>query len=267
MKARQITAMLLAGMMVLGMTACGAKPQTDTQETPQTQSEDSQAEDSQAQAEDTQDDTQPSSEELAEIDEEEVDQCIDLYLSVLDQHYQAVSEQWNAEKLAEEGLSPLLTYCYEDDALQNIGYAFLDIDADGSCELFIEPLAGDDFVEQMVFEMYTCKNDEITQVFCGTERDNYYLSECEEGAYIISNYASSGAGQTDRDYYTFAENDLVLVQSVSYDATENPDNPWSISGEDGEVTEETAQSIIESYESCWIQPSATNFSLYEKIHK
>lgn len=261
MKRKQLAALILSGTMALGLAACGAEPQEQKDVTSESQAE-MQTETQTADADtETPDDT-TGDEEDVEYEGDATSYFIDLYKSVLDKHYQAIDEQWDEQKLLEEGLSPLLTYCYEGEALKNIGYAFLDIDNDGSYELFIEPISGDEFVDQMIFEMYTYKNDEIKQVFIGDARSRYYLGDTEEGPYFVYNYSSSGAAQSMWNYFTLEGDQLTLMQGILYDE-ENGDNPWSFAFDDGEeVNEEMAQNIIDSYDQRKIQPEAIDFSLY-----
>lgn len=262
MKRRQLAALLMAGTMTFGLAACGAEKQEQKDVTNEKQ-EEMQTESQTADADTETTDNTSDEEENVEYEGDATSYYIELYKSVLDTHYQAINEQWDEGKLLEEGLSPLISYCYEGEALKNIGYAFQDIDNDGSYELFIEPISGDEFVDQMVFEMYTCKNDEVKQVFCGDARSRYYLGDTEEGPYFVYNYSSSGATQSMWNYFTLEGDQLTLMQGILYDE-ENGDNPWSFSFDDGEeATEEMAKDIIDSYDKRRIQPEAIDFSLYQ----
>ena len=264
MRKRQLTALLLAGIMVFGLAACGAQTEKEKESATQTEAVGSETEESTNQTEENPDtENQNATEEDVEYEGDATSYYIEVYKTVLDQHKQAISEKWDEQKLLEEGLSPLLSYCYEGDALQNIGYAFLDIDGDGAYELFIEPISGDEFVDQMIFEMYTCKNDEIKQVLCGDVRDKYYLGDLEEGGYIVSNYASSGAAQSTWNYFTLEGDQLTLVQGILFDETEDTENPWSFAYEEERLAnEDSARELIQSYEQRRIQPEAIAFSLY-----
>lgn len=270
MKKSNVAALLLAGVMVLGMTACGA----EQEEKKDTESVSTEAPDSTTQTPDGSTDNKPSDSTEDNTDEEDIvyegdaaTRYVELYKTVLDQHYQAVSEKWNEEKLLSEDLSPLLAYCYEGKPLENIAYAFADINGDGFCELFIEPVSGDEFVDQMIFAMYTLKNGKPKLVFCGDERNRYYLSDTEEGAYFISNYASSGALQSTWNYYILEGDSLSFMQGIVYDAGEDESHPWAVADdENGSVKKQTdeksAQDIIDSYETRRIQPDYISFMTY-----
>lgn len=268
MRKRNLAALFLTGAMVLGMAACGTDEQQENDTTGKVNTETTGSE---AQSKDNKETekTETTKETEKKDEDKDASEHIELYKTVLDKYYQAIDEKWNEGKLSEEGLSTLLTYCYDGEALKNIAYGFVDIDNDGSCELFIEPVSGDEFVKDMIFEMYTLKDGKPVQVLSGNERNRYYLSHMEEGAYIISNYASSGASQSTWNYFTLEGDQLTLQQGVIYDAEENEDNPWSLAyavdgNEDATVDEKTAKDIIDSYESTRIQPEATDFSSLNK---
>ena len=94
------------------------------------------------------------------------------YGEVLDKYYAALSEKWDGQKLSSEGLSQLSLYCQEGNALENVGYAFLDVNGDGVCELMIGAIHGDEFVNKMLFELYTLEDGVPVQIFAGQERDD-----------------------------------------------------------------------------------------------
>lgn len=148
------------------------------------------------------------------------------YGDVLDKYYAALSEKWDGQKLSSEGLSQLSLYCQEGNALENVGYAFLDVNGDGVCELMIGAIHGDEFVNKMLFELYTLEDGVPVQIFAGQERDRYYIAGLEEGGYLIANEASSGAANSAWFYYAIDGKELSVVQAILYDAAASPDQPW-----------------------------------------
>ena len=101
------------------------------------------------------------------------------YGDVLDKYYAALSEKWDGQKLSSDGLSQLSLYCQEGNALENVGYAFLDVNGDGVCELMIGAIHGDEFVNKMLFELYTLEDGVPVQIFAGQERDRAAITERE----------------------------------------------------------------------------------------
>ena len=287
MKRKTIAIAITAGVLALGMTACGEQQEiknpdispiqstenTASAENIQSSEDKQQKEENKANQEKSSSESKGNTGESSNILFEHVEGDsttwhIERYKTVLDTHYQAISEKWDMGRLMEEGLSPLLTYCYEGNALDNIAFSFADINADGKYELFIQPVSGDEFVDGMIFEMYTLKDNEPEQVLCGEERNRYYLSDTEEGVYFICQYSSSGALQSMWNYFVLEGDSLSLMQGILYDAEENPDQPWSFAfsedeDSDKEAIEKLANDIIESYDKNRMQPEPFSFSLYK----
>ncbi len=63
---------------------------------------------------------------------------------------QALTNNYGGEELIGSEISLLNMYCYEGNALDNVGYIFLDLDGDGTMELFIGAIGGDEFVANAV---------------------------------------------------------------------------------------------------------------------
>lgn len=267
MKKRNRILFCLICSLVFTMTACGTKEDKTTQsesveitetETP-AKVEESSKNNSTQEHDATEDDFEYEG-EASTVD-------MNKYKDVLDEHYQAFKEKWGAEKLINKGLSSLFTYCYKGNPLENIEYSFQDVNNDGYRELFLQTGSGDKFVKGMVFEMYTMKDGKPVQVFCGDERNRYYLSDTEEGAYFICNYSSSGATQSMWNYYTLNGDELNLQQGIIYDEESDEKNPWSMTYSEDEsgnntVDEKMALDIIKSYEKRQLLPDPFQFSLY-----
>ncbi len=137
------------------------------------------------------------------------------YGVLLGEYYTAAAEEWDFAKLMEKDYNYLLTYCYDDDgALQNIGYAFTDLDGDGTQELLIGALGGEEFVAKMIFELYTMDRDGVAQeVFGSTERDRYYYA----GGALFANTGSGSAFdsfETTKQYAAGAMTDLQQVTAA-----------------------------------------------------
>ena len=78
-----------------------------------------------------------------------------MYKDILDVYAQALTNNYGGEELIGSEISLLNMYCYEGNALDNVGYIFLDLDGDGTMELFIGAIGGDEFVANAVFDFYT----------------------------------------------------------------------------------------------------------------
>lgn len=245
-------------MMLFALTACGSKMQS--------------AEPGKAGEESATEQTESSVQES--VVKEETDSFRtygEEYEEVLDKYYAALSEKWDGQKLSEEGLSLLSLYCQEGNALENVGYTFLDVNGDGVCELMIGAIHGDEFVDKMLFELYTLEDGVPVQIFAGQERDRYYIAGLEEGGYLIANEASSGAANSAWFYYVMDGKELSVVQAILYNAAASPDQvwymaysrEWDISSAEP-VEEQLAEDIIESYKDRYMVPEYQRFSDYRK---
>lgn len=132
------------------------------------------------------------------------------YREILDRYYLAVSEQWNAGQLNEEELNILCRYCYEGEALENIGYLVRDLDGDGTQELLIGTIGGDNFTYLLLFDLYTLSDGAAEPLFQGWERSRWY--QLEDGRFY--NYASASADYSFGDVYTLRDGELVISESL-----------------------------------------------------
>lgn len=194
----------------------------------------------------------------------------DCFSAVLDNYYTALSKQWDEGQLYSEEMSVLISYCYEENPLENVGYAYVDVNNDGSWELLIGAIAGDEFVDKVIFDLYALEDDVPVQVFCSQERDRYYLCEEETGGYEIANAGSSGAALSAWHYYILNGQEMQVVQAIIYDGMTDPENPWYMAyDEDWDTTNDThvdekmAEDIIESYENQYTQPDYMSFAYYK----
>ena len=176
-----------------------------------------------------------------------------VYAPVLDKYRQALSEEWNLGQYLENDMSPLASYAYDGDPLENVGFAFADADGDGYCELFIGELADDEFLKDTIFALYTLKDETPVKVFSGEERARYYYYIDEAGPYVFTLEASAGASHTAWFYYTMIDGQLSVNQAIVYDAEFDSDAPWFMTyddtwevNEEESVDEDLAQAIIES---------------------
>lgn len=191
------------------------------------------------------------------------------YKTVLDKYYSALKEQWGTEKLFSAGLCVLTTYCYEGNPLDNVGFAFLDINGDDSNELLIGTMLEDDFLDKVVFEMYTLEDGAAVRIFSSEERDRYYVYSEEAGGYLIANEGSGGAGSNSWYYYDLDGKELAVCQAILQESDADStawymayDADWD-TGNDNPIEEELGTAVIESIEARYICPEYTAFSRYQ----
>lgn len=160
------------------------------------------------------------------------------YDSLIDVYQQALTEKWDAEKCLQQDISMMISRFQEDPG--KINAVYLDMDKDGMNELLITD-------GMMIYDLYTLTDGGPVHLLTGWERNSYRY--CMED--VIFNRASGSAFNTCYRYYRLENGELVVVDSVVFDASVNPDNPWfrSADGETPEtpLTEQEATAIMGSY--------------------
>ena len=198
-----IAYLMLIALMLSLFTACGA---------PAVQP-DNRPESSQAPAVGQEALVSPAAEETAPPEEEpaEADVLPEAYKEMLDRYRLAVSEQRNAGQLMEDELNTLCVYCYEGEPLENIGYLVRDLDGDGTPELLIGTVGGDNFTYLLLFDLYTLSDGEAAPLFQGWERSRWYM--LEDGRFY--NYGAAGAGYSFGSVYLLSGGELVFDQGLA----------------------------------------------------
>ena len=238
MKMKKITGFSMLMLIAALAAGCAATETTESSTVESTESEVVTA-DIQEDA-----DTQEDSDTQEDAD-------IQPYNEILSKYKLAQVEQWDMERLMNEGVSTLCQYCYgEIPDVSGMGYLMRDMDGNGVDELLIGPLKGDEFTENMIFDHYTLEDGEAVQVFQGQERDRYYFTNTD----VIYNEGDGGAGNFAVSNYVLDGKNLVLKESLINQSMDNPENPWRYTTDtDGDasndalVTEEEAQSLMHTY--------------------
>lgn len=107
-----------------------------------------------------------------------------------------------------------VSYLYRySSQLDEIGYAFYDVDSNGQVELLLSEIK-EEYNRDVVFDMYTIVDGEIVLLCSSGERDRYSI--CSDGS--IYNCGSSGAVSSSYSKYVFAEDckSLELVERVEF---------------------------------------------------
>ena len=169
------------------------------------------------------------------------------YGAVLDAYYRAVDEGWEAEELDEAGLNFMVQWL--EDGRNQLGYALIDVDCDGVCELLIGQ------VEEpgqcgVVFDLYTWDGEAPVLVFQGWDRNVYQLRA--DGTFF--NWGSGSAFESVQRIYCLDAQSLLFVEGVYFDARYDEENPWFFTldddwdaSNDTPLTEEEATAITDGY--------------------
>lgn len=167
------------------------------------------------------------------------------YKEIVQKYYEGASAGWDISQFQENNLCYLAGY-YSD--INKLGYCLLDVDSDGTDELFIGTTE-DEGYEGMFFDMYTLTDGKAELVATSGERDRYYL--CEDNT--IANEGSSSAFLSVNYYYEYKSGKLNLQDGIVYDEEINLQNPWFYgtldNGEDSlePISEGAADSIKSKY--------------------
>lgn len=185
------------------------------------------------------------------------------YKTILDQYHTALSENWEFEALTNNNLNHMCAF-YKNTGLTDIGYAFYDIDGNGTNELLIGIVSQDNRGGD-VFDIYTLTDDKPVMLAQSGERDMYTL--CQNG--MVSEAGSNSAANSFYKFYEFKSgtSKLTLVEAVVIDGQWNPDNPYFYTTTDATdksactaITEDDADETINKYTA--VQISFTPFDHY-----
>lgn len=97
---------------------------------------------------------------------------------------------------------------YFDKNCTEIGYALIDLDNNGQKELII---GGEDRL--FPYDVFTIKDDQLTHLFSGHDRNSYYL--LDDG--YIQHQWSGGAVLSGSDFYRLADGELQFIERITLD--------------------------------------------------
>ena len=202
------------------------------------------------------------------ISEEDIP-YLSAYESPLSNYCAALTGQWGENLYFDHEMSSLGAYYYEGDALENVGFTFLDLDDDGSKELIIGAILYAD-VDPAIFEIWTLMDGAPVKLVEAHTRNWYCFEYLEqEHRYLIQNEASNGSANFATYYYRVKSGALALEEGVVFDATANSDSPWFHTsdldwnpGNDQEISSDDAQEITDRHQNQVISLSYYPFTLY-----
>ncbi len=163
----------------------------------------------------------------------------ELYGYTISRYATAISENWDANRLEEEGMTPELFAMAQggEDPAESMGYAYVDLSNDGVDELVVGVIDSSD-QPSVIYDVYTVVDRLPKLVVSGSARDRYYAMQYGG----IANEYSGGAMESGVDVYTILPEDgeKFLQYGLKYDAYTDEKNPWFIkyNGGDYEVMSE-----------------------------
>ena len=137
-----------------------------------------------------------------------------VYAELLDTYVVALNEKWDGNALMKQGLNLIALDLYDGVPLDNIGYAVLDIDANGTDELVIGTTASvtDDFYGKVIFDLYTLGQDDArTQVLSSSARNRYFYA----GGQLFVDLGSSSADDSTNATMRYEGMELTDIGKVT----------------------------------------------------
>lgn len=141
------------------------------------------------------------------------------YAGILSRYAKAAAEgwdKWDTGTLDEGGYLLGIT-----DTIP--GYAFVDIDGNGTAELVIGSVNGPEGWDTMIYDLWTAVGGKMILLASSRERDRWWWAEGGR----LAREGSDSAAYTIWEYYRIADDGdgIFLIEAVKYD--ENGDNgPW-----------------------------------------
>lgn len=187
------------------------------------------------------------------------------FKALLDKYYLALSENWGPSTMMENGVNYMLSMYSGGDMLADTGYFIGDLDGDGVEELLIGNIGENDFVDDLIYDFYVAKEDELVSKFSSSERYRLYL--CDNLQLI--NEGSNSAAHSETIYYKLDGSGMDFIDAVVFDTAMDPEASWFYTT-DYRVVPETmkpissdeAKKIIEERESHVVRPDYISFSEY-----
>ena len=150
-----------------------------------------------------------------------------IYEDVLDRLTAALTEKKDRDALEAEGFSYLYAYTYDledKDPLDEIGFAYTDVNCDGYSELVIGSVE-----DYRVYDMFAPVNGETAHIFSSGERSMYSLYGKEgAGILFVCLEASGGAALSEVVFSILESNEPEPFEQTCflYDAERDPENPY-----------------------------------------
>lgn len=194
----------------------------------------------------------------------------EVYAQQIERYYTAISEQWSESDYFDHGMSPLAAYYNRDDALHNIGFAYVDLDNDGTKELILGAILNAE-QDPLVFEIWTVRNNEPLMLAQSGSHNRYYLQYAEEdGIWSVAYEAENGAANHAVYYLQLSGGQFNVIQGIVFDAVANEQAPWFMAydldwdvSNDMPIKEDTANSVISAGRNIYTAAEYFPYCLYK----
>ena len=208
--------------------------------------------------------TEPETEEISACDINAV------YDQQIRRYYTAISQRWEESAYFDHEMSALAAYYYEGNPLDNVGYTFMDLDADGLGELLIGAIQNAEN-DPLVFEIWTLKNNEPVMLAQSGSHNRYYLQYAEEDElWSVAYEAENGAANRAVYHLQLQDGEFHVTQGVVFDALANEASPWFMAydldwdvSNDTPIDEDTADAVLQAGRNIYAAAEYFPYSLYK----
>ena len=192
------------------------------------------------------------------------------YAPQIERYYEAISNQWDDGAYFEHQMCPMVVHYYEENALDNVGFTFMDLDGDDNQELIIGAIMNSE-QDPLIFEIWTLNNGEPVMLAQSGSRNRYYSQYSEEdGLWSIANEAENGAANHAVYYLQLLDGKLEVTQGILFDAVANESAPWFMAydldwdvSNDMPIDEDTANAVMEAGQKLYTAMEYIPYSLYK----
>lgn len=219
----------------------------------------------------TDDQTDDQTDEAEAEDASDATSDLERYAEVLDAIYDGITSGWDGYDYDTAPISYLWWTSYSStdaiDSLGEAGYAFVDLDGDGTNELVVAVFQGTGWFSYP-YDVYSYVDGEVVHLEEQGERYGFTLLS---NGYVYE-WGSGGASTTYRVLYELVGGELQLVEAVTYDSSEDEDDPWFYSTTTTDasqmegVSADEADAIMDAWfsENEELEFTYTYFSDYER---
>lgn len=192
-----------------------------------------------------------------------------VYAQQIRRYHTAISQQWDENTYTENQLSPLAAHYYEGKPLDNVGFTFMDLDADGVWELIIGAIQNAE-QDPLVLEIWTLQNDTPVMVAQSDAQNRYYLQYSQEDElWSVACEAEKGAETRAVYCLQLLDGELSVTQGILFDSAANAAEPWFMTydldwdiSNDSAIDEETATAIMDAARKNYTAQEYFPYSLY-----
>ena len=193
-----------------------------------------------------------------------------VYTQQIERYYEAVSNQWDESTYFDHEMSSLAAYYYEGNALDHVGFTFMDLNGDDIQELIIGAIKNAE-QDPLVFEIWTLKNGEPVMLAQSGARNRYYMQYAEDDdMWSVAYEAENGAANHAVYDLQLVDGAFEVIQGVIFDAMANENDPWFMAydldwdtSNDVPIDEDTANAVLEASRNIYTAVEYLPYSLYK----